>query len=115
MRHLGIAPLLCSVLVACTSADTEAGRLAIAPGQTRDAVASLMGPPADRQFMGKEEVWQYCSTNMFVDDFLAVWFYDGRVAGMQSYKNTEGGDCTRYMRDVNWETAPDAIIELRNR
>ena len=62
----------------------------INPGDQKAQVMVVMGPPQDRQFRDKNEVWQYCVTGagFGYHDYRMVWFYDGRVTGITSYKNS---------------------------
>jgi hypothetical protein len=103
-------------LSACGSSQLMTESLKISQGQTKDEVLSLLGPPGNRQFQGKDEAWQWCSTGMSTDDFLVVWFYDGYVTGITTYKNSIGfGSCDQFYRTVRWEDAPDRTIEIRKR
>ena len=77
-----------------------------------------MGTPKDRQFQGKSEAWQYCATDYSgfgADQYIVVWFYEGKVFGMTSYKNHMVGNCESFFRTIKWEDAPDRSIEFRNR
>lgn len=87
----------------------------ITPGMSADNVLRIIGNPRDRQFNGKHEAWQWCSTGFSVDFYVLVWLTDGIVTGMQSYKNTSPGFCSTYFRTVNWEEKPDQSIEIRQR
>jgi hypothetical protein len=77
-----------------------------------------MGPPKNRQFSGANEAWQYCATDMagFAgDQFVLIWLYDNRVTGLETYTNSLVGTCETFFRQVSFEDAPDATIELRKR
>ena len=88
----------------------------IKPGTSVDDLRQFMGEPQDRQFRGKNEAWQYCSTGAFADEYVLVWISGGAVSGMQTYRNTTGtGFCESFFRTVNWEHAPDRTIEIRQR
>jgi len=85
------------------------------PGMTKEELVANLGPPGNRQFKGNKEAWQYCETGGMVDDYVVVWLVHGKVAGTQSYNNSRPGFCSSFFRTVNWEEAPDAVIEFRDR
>ena len=85
------------------------------PGMSKKELVELMGVPGNRQFKGNKEAWQYCETGGMADDYITVWLINGAVAGTQSYHNTGMGFCSSYFKTVNWEEAPDAVLEIRNR
>ena len=89
----------------------------INPGDSKARVLEVMGPPGDRQFKGHDEAWQYCETDAGIsyDDFRIVWFYDDRVTGLTSYKQSQFGVCAGFFRSIRWENAPDHTIEIRDR
>lgn len=86
-------------------------------GDSKERVLELMGPPSDRQFEGRNEAWQYCETDAGIthDDFRIVWFYDGSVTGLTSYKSSRFGVCSAFFKSIRWENAPDHTIEIRER
>jgi hypothetical protein len=88
------------------------------PGYTRDQVMAIMGQPKDRQFNGSAEAWQYCQTGagFGFHDYRVVWFRDGQVIGMNSYKSTRPAtSCEADFQPVVWENAPDRVVEVRQR
>jgi hypothetical protein len=92
--------------------------IGINQGQSKDEVLKIMGNPGNRQFKGNNEAWQWCETDQVGfsgDDYVVVWFYDGKVTGVTTYKNTQIGNCEMFFRTINWEDAPDKIIEHRIR
>jgi len=86
-------------------------------GDDKAKVLEVMGPPGDRQFKGRNEAWQYCETDAGIsyDDFRIVWFYDERVTGLTSYKQSEFGVCSAFFKSIRWENAPDHTVEIRER
>jgi len=77
-----------------------------------------MGTPDDRQFKGDNEAWQYCQTGagFGYHDYRVIWFYKGKVAGINSYKSTRpASSCVSDIKQINWEDAPDVSLEIRNR
>lgn len=108
--------LLAPLLGACGSLEKKS--IMVNPGDGRDAVLSVMGTPDDRQFRDKDEVWQYCQTGagFGYHDYRMIWFYDGRVTGITSYKDrTPASACSGHFRSVRWEDAPDRAVEVRMR
>jgi hypothetical protein len=112
-----VSVLVClATLSACGSLEKKSAL--INPGDQKAQVLAVMGPPQDRQFRDKNEVWQYCVTGagFGYHDYRMVWFYDGRVTGITSYKDsTPASSCQGHFKAVNWEEAPDKTIEIRNR
>jgi len=114
MKMLSIAvPLL---LLGCGSLEKKTSQ--INPGDTREQVRAIMGPPGDRQFQGLNEAWQYGRTGagFGYHDFRIVWFYDGKVTGITSYKDrTPASGASGHFRPIQWEDAPDYRLEIRQR
>jgi uncharacterized protein YceK len=87
-------------------------------GDTKDKVVAQMGVPDDRQVKDSNEAWQYCQTGAGFGwhDYRIIWFRDGRVTGLNSYKSTRpGSSCMADIRAIRWEEAPNTIVEIRNR
>jgi hypothetical protein len=96
----------------------EKKSILIGPGDNKEKVLSIMGAPDDRQFSAKNEVWQYCATGagFGYHDYRMIWFYDGRVTGVTSYKDsTPDSSCAGHFRPVKWEEAPDQTNKIRTR
>ena len=79
------------LLSACGSLEKKAMLINI--GDTKAQVAAQMGPPDDRQVKDSNEAWQYCQTGAGFGwhDYRVIWFRDGRVTGLNSYKSTRAG------------------------
>lgn len=110
---IGLAAL---ALSACGTLERKA--VLINPGDSKDAVIKVMGIPGDRQFRGQQEAWQYCITGagFGYHDYRIIWFEQGRVTGITSYKNgAPGVSCKSQFTAIHWENAPDATVEVRNR
>src|SRR5712692_966002 len=117
MKHSKLVALgfLVVVLSACGALVRKAAL--INHGDQKDQVIAVMGPPDDRQFRDKNEVWQYCVTGagFGYHDYRMIWFYDGHVTAVNSYKDsTPGSSCVGHFKPVKWEDAPDQTIEIRN-
>ena len=118
MKHIRVfCTLMASfTIISCGSLDRKA--VLINLGDSKAQVTSVMGTPEDRQFRGKDEAWQYCQTGagFGYHDYRIVWFYDGTVTGVNSYKSTRPGvSCVTDIKPVRWEDAPDRTIEVRQR
>ena len=116
MRLVLALVVVALLLPACGSLETKAVNLNV--GDTKDKVVSVMGPPDDRQVKDTNEAWQYCQTGAGFGwhDYRIIWFKNGRVTGINSYKSTRpGSSCMADIRAVRWEDAPDSVIEIRNR
>jgi hypothetical protein len=116
MKHIFLALSVAGCLSACATQPLTKKTLLIEPGMSKDDVLSVMGSPGNRQFKGNKEAWQYCQTGWSADEYILIWLVDGTVAQTQTYANTEhGGLCTSFFRTVDWEEAPDAVVEIRSR
>jgi len=110
MRYMVIVALML-ILQACASQSAVVRKSAtVRLGMSEAELRQVMGEPQNRQFKGKNEAWQYCSTDYsgFEDDhYVRVWLFDGVVSGMQTYRNTKFGNCENFFQTVNWQEAPD--------
>ena len=104
---------LCFVAGCATLKDAS---LNISPGDSKDRVLAAMGPPEDRQFQGRQEAWQYGAiATIGICEYTTIWFNAGVVTGLNSYRNKSMTGCRAGMKSIQWEQAPDTIIEVRNR
>lgn len=107
-----------SLLLAAACGTLEKKAILINPGDDKAAVIKVMGAPGDRQFRGQQEAWQYCITGagFGYHDYRIVWFEQGQVTGITSYKSgAPGVSCKSQFTAIRWEEAPDTTIEIRNR
>ena len=110
-----IATVFFSLLIAsCGTLDKKTILLNV--GDTKQAVIDVMGAPMDRQISGAKEAWQYCVSGAGFgwNDHKIIWFNTGRVTGINSYKSQVTG-CQGGIGPVRWESAPDSVIEIRQR
>ncbi len=100
-----VTALCMAALAACVTINEnlDAGKLRVQAGQTTDQVIALLGQPPQRKVRGSSEAWQYCTTKAFTDDYLAVFFIDGRVVATENYTHSQQGDCTEFFREVVWD------------
>ncbi|MEX2219816.1 MAG: hypothetical protein WD749_13780 [Phycisphaerales bacterium] len=118
--HLRVWPLgltlVVGVFAACGSLEKRASL--IKHGDSREAVTAAMGPPGDRQFRGTREAWQYGQTGagFGYHDYRVVWFTDGKVTGLTSYKSHAAASAaSSHFKPIRWEEAPDYTVEVRQR
>ena len=109
--------LIAAVLLAgCGSLERKAAQ--VNPGDSKGRVLAVMGAPGDRQFQGNAEVWQYGQTGagFGYHDYRVIWFRDGVVTGLSSYKSHAAGSlAASHFEPVHWEQAPDVTLEVRQR
>jgi len=119
MKRILCAAVVPLLLGGCGNLDKKTAM--IGPGDTKDQVVSVMGPPDDRQFKGSQEAWQYCKSGAGVapmfgyNDFRIIWIDQGKVSGITSNKSSRPGNCMTEIKSIRWEEAPTASIEIRNR
>jgi hypothetical protein len=110
-----ILAITATVIIA-SCASTKDLSLKVSPGDPKDHVLRFMGTPDDRQFKGKVEAWQYgMVVSIGVCDYTVIWFESGQVIGLNSYRNFSTMGCRSGLKSINWEDAPDKIIEIRER
>ena len=107
--------ILILLLPACANVNQQF--FAINTGDSKQSVIDKMGAPDDRQFQGKNEAFQYCTTGTSFgkSTFNVVWFYSGVVTGANTYTVSHAASCMGHFRQINWENAPDVTLEVRNR
>ena len=92
----------------------------LSPGMTKPETEAIMGPPVKSDFYENVEEWHYCKTGMDSDEFLALFFYEGKFLEKLNYTvtlaDTRGatGSCSKFIKMGNYRE-PDIIIELRMR
>jgi len=89
-------------------------------GMTKEDVEKIMGAPIKSDFKKNVEEWHYCKTGMSSDEFLSLFFYDGKLVEKLNYTvtlaDTRGaaGSCEKFIKMGNYRE-PDRVIELRMR
>ena len=114
MRLSALLLFASGLLAGCGTLDSKTMLLNV--GDSKQQVINIMGTPDDRQVKGVYEAWQYCvsGASFGSNDHKIIWIQSGVVTGINSYKSTTAG-CTSGMREVRWEAAPNAVIEVRPR
>ncbi len=106
-----VLSVLILLLSACASVNQSF--FTINSGDTRQSVLNKMGSPDDRQFNGKNEAFQYCTTGTSFgkSTFNIVWFNDGVVTGANTYTVAHAASCMGHFRQIDWTNTPVMIIE----
>jgi hypothetical protein len=92
----------------------------LSPGMTKSEVEIIMGLPVKSDFKQNVEEWHYCRTGTSSDEFLALFFHEGKLVEKLNYTvtlaDTRGatGSCQKFIKMGNYRE-PDRIIELRMR
>lgn len=92
----------------------------LSPGMTKSEVEDIMGAPTKSDFKQNVEEWHYCKTGFDSDEFLALFFHNGKLIEKLNYTvtlaDTRGatGSCSKFIKMGNYRE-PDKVIELRLR
>lgn len=92
----------------------------LSPGMSKSEVEAIMGAPVKSDFKQSVEEWHYCKTGMESDQFLALFFYDGKLIEKLNYTVTSAdvrgasGSCENFIKRGNYRE-PDRVVELRMR
>jgi len=90
------------------------------PNLTEEEVTKIMGKPKKVDFYKNVVEYHYCRTGFESDQFVALFFIDGKLAEKRSYTVTiqdtkgVGGKCNRFIKMGNFRE-PDTITELRHK
>lgn len=85
---------------------------------TKDEVVSILGPPVKSDFYKNVEEWHYCKTGIGSDQFLALFFHEGKLLTKRNYavtiNDTRGvsGSCENFIKRGNYRE-PDEVKEIR--
>lgn len=89
-------------------------------GMTKSEVEAIMGNPVKSDFYKNIEEWHYCKTGMSVDEFVALFFYEGKLIAKKNYSVTTAdaggayGSCEKFIKMGNYRE-PDIVTEIRLR
>ena len=111
---LSVVLFLSSYMAGCGTLEQKTILLNV--GDTKERVLDVMGPPQDRQINGQQEAWQYCISGAGFgwNDHRVVWFNAGQVTGINSYRSGVSG-CRGGIQPARWESAPNSVLEIRQR
>lgn len=92
----------------------------LSPEMSKVEVEQIMGLPAKSDFSKNVEEWHYCITGTGSDEFIALFFYDGRLIEKLNYTvtiaDTNGatGSCEKFIKMGNYRE-PNKVLEIRMR
>ena len=87
-------------------------------GMSKEEVIKIMGMPVASVFDRGVEEFHYCSTGMYVDNFVSFFFKDGKVVSKTTYNvnaadaGYSSGHCKLFVKRGNYRV-PDKVLELR--
>jgi hypothetical protein len=106
--------LMMTVISACSTLKDKT--IQISSGDAKEKVVNILGIPDDRQFSESQEAWQYGTVVAIgICEYTIIWFNKSVVSGLNSYRNDSVAGCRVGIKPVNWENAPNTVIEVRNR
>ncbi len=119
MRKLTAAIVTLMLITSCGVNQRLDNSLLISPGMTKGQVLSVMGEkPVKTEFSGAVEEWHYCKTGNKADQFIAVFFSEGKTIAMRPYtvtlSDTKGatGSCEIFVKMGSYRE-PSEVKELR--
>lgn len=89
-------------------------------GMSKSEVEAIMGGPIKSDFYKNVEEWHYCRTGMQADEFIALFFYEGKLIAKKNYTVTLAdargvtGSFDKFIKMGNYRE-PDIVVEIRNR
>lgn len=89
-------------------------------GMTKEEAKAIMGAPIKSDFFKNVEEWHYCKTGQTADEFISLFFYEGKLLAKKNYtvtlSDTKGayGSCEKFIKMGNY-LEPDIVIEIRSR
>ena len=112
--------LLIVMLYSCGVQQNLTASHKLSPGMTKAEVEAIMGAPVKSDFKQNVEEWHYCNTGASADEFLALFFYEGKLIEKLNYTvtlaDTRGatGSCSKFVKMGNYRE-PDKVVEIRMR
>ncbi|KYG82245.1 hypothetical protein [Roseivirga echinicomitans] len=115
--------ILIAFLTSCASSKMQQNlsvSYKLSPAMTKVQVEEIMGPPAKSDFKQNVEEWHYCKTGYGADEFLALFFHEGKLIEKLNYTvtmaDTRGvtGSCEKFIKMGNYRD-PDQVLEIRMR
>jgi len=100
--------LLIILLYSCGVQQKLSVSYKLSPGMTKTEVEAIMGTPTKSDFKKNVEEWHYCKTGISADEFLALFFYDGKLIEKLNYTVTTSdvggasGSCSKFIKMGNF-------------
>lgn len=111
-------------LISCTPTNRTRQNLNVSyklsEGMTKSDVEAIMGQPTKSDFYKKVDEWHYCATGRGADEFLALFFFEGKLIAKKNYtvtlQDTRGitGSCEKFIKMGNYRE-PENVTEIRVR
>jgi len=119
--RLPLIVCLGTILSGCVTSNSNltSGNPSVFNGQSKAQIATSVGQPVDTQFNGDIEVWGYCTTGFFSNDYFIVVFKDETVIGKEKY--SIGGGLNEYQvcegsfRTIEWNKYADRSPRNQNK
>lgn len=109
------------IFASCVSTSALKQSFRLSEGMTMDEVVQIMGTPCASELTKGVTEWHYCSTGFTTDEFVAVFFKDGRLIAVKNYTVTQndvgsgvGGSCRKFIKRGTYRE-PDVVIAIRSR
>lgn len=119
MKYLGAA-LVIVFFASCGVQQNLSSSFRLTPGMSKKDVEKIMGMPVKSDFKKNVVEWHYCKTGFYSDEFISLFFFDGKLVEKLNYSvtiaDTRGvtGSCENFIKMGNYRE-PDRVIELRMR
>jgi hypothetical protein len=105
--------VLATLLSACSTLKDLTVQISV--GDTKEKVVRILGTPDDRQFRDTKEAWQFGTVVAIgICEYTIIWFNNNIVTGLNSYRNGSVAGCRAGIKSIQWEEAPDAIVEIHH-
>ena len=119
---LVLAMLTCLILsfVSCGIQQNLSVSYKLHEGMTKQEAEAIMGAPVKSDFYKNVEEWHYCKTGQMADEFIALFFYEGKLIAKKNYTvtvaDTRGvyGSCEKFIKMGNYRE-PEVVVEIRSR
>ena len=108
------------MLVACGTTGALSKSYRLYEGMTMDEVVNLMGEPCASELSKGVTEWHYCTTGINADEFVAVFFKEGKLIAVKNYtvtlQDTGGvsGSCRKFIKRGTYRE-PDVVVAIRSR
>lgn len=112
--------ILTLLFVACGSTSPLSQSFRLYEGMTMDQVIEIMGTPCASELSQGVTEWHYCSTGYMADEFVAIFFQDGKIIAVKNYTVTQtdvgdvGGPCKLFIKRGTYRE-PDVVVSVRSR
>jgi len=107
-------------LISCGVQQNLAVSYKLHEGMTKAEAESIMGTPVKSDFYKNVDEWHYCKTGTTADEFISLFFYEGKLIAKKNYTvtlaDTRGasGSCEKFIKMGNY-SEPDIVVEIRSR